>query len=173
MKQSPPLLVRLLLALTSRYSIVLINVLLVAIGVLSLKELAPLLFNAQDNTKEMEDIVENLGVILIGYGVAIEERHAFMNIFRLYPEHEDKTQAAVDHHCHEYGLCYLLLGLFMEVCVALVKLPNSIVDTSQEELLLFGIGAVLLAWSAWLMLRHCAVLLRPGRFDAPEGHGLG
>jgi len=135
------------------------------VGVLSLHELAPLLFNAQDNVKEMEDIVENLGVILIGYGVAIEERHAFMNIFRLYPDHENKRQAAVDHHCHEYGLCYLLLGLFMEICAAVVKLPDSIVDTSHEELLIFGIGAALLAWNSLLMLKHSYILLRPGRLE--------
>lgn len=168
MKPVPPLLVKLLLVVTSRHAIVIINAFLLLLSALSLKEMLPLLYNSQDNLKEIEDILECLGVILIGYGVAIEERQAFMRIFRLYPEHDDPIQKIVDHHCHEYGLCYLLLGLLMEVCVAVVKIPNSILNTESLEVTIFCVGILFLAWNATLMSRHCWFLLRPRGEDAGE-----
>ena len=167
MKPSPPVLVRLLLVLTSRYCIFVINVLFMLISLLSLQEMLPLLYNAQDNLHEMESIMENLGVILIGYGVAIEERCAFMHIFRLYPAHESPVQQHVDHHCHEYGLCYLLLGLLLEVCVAVIKIPNRIINTENLEMAVYCVALVFLVWNALLMLRHCWFLLRPQRGRRP------
>lgn len=168
MKSAPPLLVKLLLVVTSRYFIVVINILLLLISALSLSEMPPLLYNSVDNLKEIEDILECLGVILIGYGVAIEERQAFMRIFRLYPAHDDPLQRVIDHYCHEYGLCYLLLGLFMEVCVAVVKIPNNIINTENLEAIIFCVGFVFLVWNAVLMSRHCWFLLRPRVEDAEE-----
>jgi hypothetical protein len=168
MKPAPPLLVKLLLVVTSRYSIVVINALLLLISALSLLEMLPLLYNSTDNLKEIEDILECLGVILIGYGVAIEERQAFMRIFRLYPAHDDPIQRLIDHHCHEYGLCYLLLGLFMEICVAVVKIPNRVINTENLEAIIFCAGIVFVAWNAALMSRHCWFLLRPSVENAEQ-----
>ncbi len=160
---------RVLLAVTGRYGVIGINVLIVLVSGLSLRVMLPLILNTVDNVKELEDIAECLGVILIGYGVAVEERQAFMRIFRLYPAFESPLQSHVDHFCHEYGLCYLLLGLFMEVCVACIKIPNAIIDTENIEDIVFAISAFFLVWNAILMLRHIWFLARLGR-RSPQNH---
>lgn len=152
---------RMLLAVTGRFGIILINLVLVMVSILSLRSMLPLLFSAVDNAKALEDISECLGVILIGYGVAVEERQSFMRIFKLYPAFESPLQDHVDHLCHEYGLCYLLLGLFMEVCVACVKIPNAIINTESIEGCVYAVSAFFLIWNAVLMLRHCWFLFGP------------
>lgn len=158
----------LLLAVTGRHGIIAINLLLLVVSGLTLQAMAPLLSNAVDNAKELEDIAECLGVILIGYGVAVEERQSFMRIFRLYPAFETPLQERMDHLCHEYGLCYLLLGLLMEVCVACIKIPNTIINTENIEGLVFAISAFFLIWNAILMLRHCWFM---AHLDAREPRG--
>lgn len=148
------------LALTSRHGIFLFNVLLIALIFLTLAKMLPMILNTVQNVAELEDISEYMGVILIGYGVAVEERHSFMEIFNLYPRFATPLQERVDHSCHKYGLCYLVLGLFMEMCVACIKIPNSILNTEQLEYLIFGFSFVFLAGSVLLMIRHSWRLLR-------------
>ncbi|MDR3641202.1 MAG: hypothetical protein P4L39_07755 [Humidesulfovibrio sp.] len=154
---------KVLLAFTGRYGIIAINVLLICLSALSLWVMLPMIFNATGNVLELEDTFEYLGVILIGYGVAVEERQSFMRIFRLYPAFESRLQERVDHLCHEYGLCYLLLGLLMEICVACIKIPNSIINTERIEYTVFTVSAFFLIWNAILMLRHCWFMLRLNR----------
>jgi hypothetical protein len=152
--------VKFLLAITSRYGITTINLLLIALSILTLRVMFPMIFDTDNNTLELENISEYMGVILIGYGVAVEERQSFMGIFKLYPAFKTTLQKHVDHLCHEYGLCYLLLGLFMEICVACIKIPNVIIDTNHIEFAIFSFSAVFLAWNTVLMLRHCWFLFR-------------
>jgi hypothetical protein len=149
-----------LLVLTGRYGLVVFNALLIFVSALSLWVTLPMIFHGTGNVLELEDTSEYLGVILIGYGVAVEERQAFMRIFRLYPAFETSLQERVDHLCHEYGLCYLLLGLFMEMCVACIKVPNTIINTENIESVLFAVSSFFLTWNAILMLRHCWFMLR-------------
>jgi hypothetical protein len=152
---------RFFLLITDRYFLFAVNVAIVFISFACLHEMLPLLYNVENNLVELEDIVENLGVILIGYGVAVEERSSFMPIFRLYPRFKSELQSQIDHHCHEYGLCYLLLGLMLEVCVALIKIPNRVIDTEKLEVAIYLMAIVFLLWNAGLMLRHCWRLYRP------------
>lgn len=151
---------KLLFGLTSWYGIIGFNFLLLLLSVLSLQAMLPMLFNSIDNVPELENISEYVGVILIGYGVAVEERNSFMSIFKLYPAYESPFQDHVDHLCHEYGLCYLLLGLFMEMCVACIKIPNAIINTDRLEDIVFTCSAGFLLWNTILMLRHCWLLLQ-------------
>lgn len=149
-----------LLALTSRYGIIVFNVFLTSLSVISLWVMLPMIFDPASHTVELENISEYLGVIFIGYGVAIEERQSFMGIFKLYPEFQTPFQTRIDHVCHEYGLCYLLLGLFMEICVACIKIPDAIIDTENIEDLFFSISALLLFLTAVLMVYQSWSLLR-------------
>lgn len=149
------------LFISNRYFLFAINIAIILVSLASLKAMTPLLLNVENNLVELEDIVENLGVILIGYGVAVEERSSFMPIFRLYPRFASELQRRIDHHCHEYGLCYLLLGLLLEVCVALIKIPNKVIDTDKLEIGIYISAIVFLLWNAALMLRHCWFLHRP------------
>lgn len=149
-----------LLALTSRSSVIAINLYLTAFSVLSLWIMIPMILDPASHTLELENISEYLGVIFIGYGVAIEERQSFMGIFKLYPDFQTPFQDKVDHICHEYGLCYLLLGLFMEMCVACIKIPDAIIDTENIEDVFFSISALILTLTTVLMIRHCWLLSR-------------
>lgn len=147
------------LILMERHGICIFNVLLILLSLSALQDMFPLIFNAVNNVAELEEMSESMGVILIGYGVAVEERHSFMSIFRLYPEHASKTQDRVDDVCHAYGLFYLLLGLFMEICVACVKMPKTVINTSNMEYVIFSVSAFFLTWSSILLVRHCGFLL--------------
>lgn len=147
------------LTLMERHAICIFNVLLILLSISALKDMFPLLFNAVNNVAELEDMSESMGVILIGYGVAVEERHSFMQIFRLYPDHASKLQDRVDEVCHAYGLFYLLLGLFMEICVACVKMPKTVINMSNMEYVIFSISALFLTWNSILLVRHCGFLL--------------
>jgi hypothetical protein len=149
-----------LLTLTGRYGIFTINLLLLILSIATLWVMLPMIFNSVNNVAELEDISEYMGVMLIGYGVAVEERNSFMQIFKLYPKFTTPLQEHVDHLCHEYGLCYLLLGLFMEMCVACIKIPNAIINTDRLEPVIFGLSAIFLTWNTLLMLRHCWFLVR-------------
>ncbi|MHC1712893.1 MAG: hypothetical protein AB9872_12180 [Solidesulfovibrio sp.] len=149
-----------LLVLTGKFGIFTINLLLLCLSLLTLWFMLPLIFNAANNVTELEDISEYMGVMLIGYGVAVEERQSFMEIFKLYPKFTTPLQQHVDHLCHEYGLCYLLLGLFMEMCVACIKIPNAIIDTDSLEPVIFTLSALFLLWNTILMLRHSWFLVR-------------
>lgn len=160
---------KVLLALTSRHGIIAFNIFLTALSAISLWVMIPMIYDAASHTSELENISEYLGVIFIGYGVAIEERQSFMGIFKLYPEFQTPFQSRIDHICHEYGLCYLLLGLFMEICVACIKIPDAIIDTDHIEDMFFSISALFLFVSAALMIYQSWILLlaRPG---AKESH---
>ncbi|MHC1790760.1 hypothetical protein [Solidesulfovibrio sp.] len=162
------LLPTILLALTSRSGVIAFNAFLTALSVISLWVMFPMIFDPASHTLELENISEYLGVIFIGYGVAIEERQSFMGIFRLYPEHKSPFQDKIDHICHEYGLCYLLLGLFMEMCVACIKIPDAIIDTDNIEDAFFSLSALLLVVTTALMIHQSWLMVRVKKDGADE-----
>ena len=59
--------------------------------------------------KTAEEVISGLGVILIGWGVALEERHKLREIFGLTGEREAREEA-IDETCHRFGLGLLLFG---------------------------------------------------------------
>jgi hypothetical protein len=168
--QEPPMRTKALLFITGRNGILLFNSVILCLSVFSLWISSPMLLNAVDNIADLENVSESLGVILIAYGVAIEERHSLMPIFKLYPKYHTEKQDYIDDVCHAYGLFYLLLGLFMEMCVACVKMPNSIIDTDHIEYLLFGTSAVFIVWNTILMFRHCYLLFHAPERYTPSAH---
>lgn len=152
---------RILLLLTGRCFLALVNLLVLVSGVNAVREMLPLLGNAADDISRLEHITEGFGTILIAYGVAAEERSSLMGFFQLYPAFLTPLQQAVDRVCHDFGLSLLLLGLFVELGVEAVKLPNTIVNTAGIEHLIFGATALLMAWSAWVLARFTYLLARP------------
>ncbi|MDD2319234.1 MAG: hypothetical protein PHO83_04205 [Geobacteraceae bacterium] len=154
---------RILLALTGRVSLSLMNLLIIVSGVSCLMEMLPLLANVSNDITQLENITEGYGTILIAYGVATEERATLMEFLRLYPGHRTPAQEATDHVCHHYGLCLLLLGLFVELCEELVKLPDSIMNTHSIESLMFWVAVILIALSTWTLLRFSWLMAFPRR----------
>ena len=104
----------------------------------------------------------------MAYGVALEERDSLMKFFKLYPRYWTEVEEATDHFSHFYGLCILLLGLFMEVSVEVVKIPNTILNTEGIEGVVFGVGFLFLILASVLLLRLSYVLLRVRKFASKE-----
>ena len=113
--------------------------------------------NIIDQQHAMEEIIAGLAAILVAFGVALEEREALLKFVGLYPEGLTPQQARMDHHCHGHGLSLLILGLFSEVAVYLIRMPD--INTVDFDVALIALGAVLnlaggvmlirLSWLLW------------------------
>ncbi|MEF2231718.1 MAG: hypothetical protein V3571_12375 [Pseudodesulfovibrio sp.] len=164
------LLLTLLTLLISRRGIALINLIIVAFIALISFELYELMADAASNADEIEEILDTVGVILIAWGVALEERGTLMESFGAYAGGCPAAEEHADHASHVYGLAALLLGLFMEVAVELVKIPDHVVNTFGIEHILFWIGIFFMVVSAGLLLNMNLDLLRSGRTCGKAGH---
>jgi len=120
----------------------------------------------------MEEILEGLGTILVAFGVALEERETLLKFVGLYPHGLTPQQARVDHHCHGYGLSLLLLGLFAEVAVYLIRMPDLNTVDFDPALIVLGalfclVGGAMLARLTWLLWRDDETA--PGHAGAEAG----
>lgn len=147
----------------SRWVILAMNLAVTTIAVVSLWDMYPLLGNAASDLHVLEDISDAVGTILIAYGVAAEERETLMKFMGYYPEGRSPLQDDLDHSSHYFGLIFLVLGLFMEMGVQLIKIPDEIVNTQGLENLIFGFNAVLIVLTLALMARYCQRVLLAGR----------
>jgi hypothetical protein len=137
--------------LLSRPFLGLLQLLLVAPMVLTIVQVGHELFRKPDLKEEME-IVTGIGVIMIGFGVALEERHVLREVFGLLGGVHEAWEEAIDHLCHKYGAGQLVLGLLAEICIEAIKIPNTILYTGEVDdylivgaLFFLGVGALLLA----------------------------
>lgn len=151
--------------LSGRVAIVVFNLAIMAIAIDILWDMLPLVLNAADDIDELERVSDGLGTILIAYGVLAEERESLMKFARLYPAMLSPMQERLDHLCHGYGMCFLVIGLFMEMGVQLVKIPDAILDTQGLEALIFGVNAFFIVLTLALMARFTWRVLR-ARGDA-------
>lgn len=113
--------------------------------------------NIIDQQHAMEEIIAGLAAILVAFGVALEERETLLKFVGLYPDGLTPQQGRMDHHCHGHGLSLLILGLFSEVAVYLIRMPD--INTVDFDVALIALGAVLnlaggvmlirLSWLLW------------------------
>ncbi|MFI4998906.1 MAG: hypothetical protein ACHQK9_03405 [Reyranellales bacterium] len=108
---------------------------------------------------EALDIIEGIGVIMIGWGVALEERKEMRNIFGLADAPNEAWQAEVDHICHHVGIGVLVFGLFAEMCTEMIRLPDRIINTEAINHVLFPTGVAFIGICAIILLRHIVGLL--------------
>lgn len=106
----------------------------------------------------MEEILEGLGTILVAFGVAAEERETLLKFLRVYPGGRTPAQARTDHHCHGYGLILLLVGLFVEVAVYLIRMPD--LPTLDFDPALIVLGSALSVAGGGFLLRLAWLLWR-------------
>ena len=64
--------------------------------------------------------------------------------------------------CHSFGVAQLVLGLFSDIPVAFISLPDRIINVSGVEYELLWVSIVLVAIAAVVQARHI-VLLMTGR----------
>ena len=113
------------------------------------------------NHHETVDIIEGLGIIMIAWGVALEERHKIREIFHLLPKKRSEIsyQNAVDENCHCFGLGFLLLGLFAEVGAECVSVPDRIINTSGlDDAILFISGGLLVVCSVLMLIQSIMLI---------------
>jgi hypothetical protein len=146
--------------LTHRFVICFINAVILTITLAIIYQTTILLANQTNDFNKIEDILDGIGIIFVAYGVALEERDTLMKFFNLYPKYENARENRTDLSCHFYGLCLLLLGLFMEVSAEVVRVPNMILNTEGIEGLIFGIGLLFCSLTIVTLLRFSYVLLR-------------
>lgn len=108
------------------------------IGVIGVLIMFPLSFGilaaqrdllAGKDVEHIADMLEGLAIILIGWGVAVEERRSLREMAGLVVTPDDEGQVAIDHVSHSNGICMLILGLFAEIGVEAVRLPDDVLPT--------------------------------------------
>ena len=108
---------------------------------------------------ESMEILGGMGIILIGWGVALEERHTLRHVFHVDHEGDPGQQAVIDDSCHLYGLGELILGLFAEVAMECVRVPNRIINTTGIEVPVLILSALLITLGGLLLLAHSIRLM--------------
>ena len=147
----------LMLLLTSRYTIGLISLVICVPMFITLFEVSKVLWVKPDMKEEM-DIVTGIGIIMIGWGVVLEERKTLREIFGLLEMQDEQWQLAIDHVCHNYGVGQLCIGLMAEICIELIKIPNTIFYTGEVDDYLVAAGLVFVGVGALLLVRHVLVM---------------
>jgi hypothetical protein len=145
----------------SRRTIALINLLIAAVVGFALIDFVRA-FSLTD-LADAEETLTGMGVILIAYGVALEERHTLREIFGLDIHVDEDREERIDRICHHYGLGQLILGLFSEVAVECVRIPDRVINTSGIELHVLLASGILLAIGFVLSLIQIIRLFSSGR----------
>jgi hypothetical protein len=146
--------------LTSRGGLIVGNGIFVYFTATILAGLARQLHGGHPDYHELEQIIEGMAVLSVAFGVALESRADLMEILGLYPRFDGETERRIDQVCHDFGIGFLLFGLFMEIPNVAVKVPDSIFPSAGIETptLLVSevfVGAVLVAslLATWRLLK--------------------
>jgi hypothetical protein len=142
---------------TSRYGIGVISLVIVFPMVITLHEVSKDLWKLPDLREPME-IVTGIGIIMIGWGVVLEERATLREIFGLLGGPAEPWESALDHTCHNYGVGQLVLGLMAEICIEMIKIPNTIIYTGEVDDYLVAAGLGFVGLGAILLVRHVLVM---------------
>lgn len=91
--------------------------------------------------------------------MALEERAVIRRRFGVTGRSDEAWQVHIDEMCHEHGVAQLVLGLFAEIAVAMISLPDRIVNTVGYEYSLLTLAVVLIAIGALIQARHVFALI--------------
>jgi uncharacterized membrane protein YcjF (UPF0283 family) len=148
--------------LLSRIAIAVVDLLICVPMVAGILEVSKDLWVKPD-LDDLTEIVLGLGVIMIGWGVVLEERYALREMFGLVGGPDEAWQAALDHNCHQAGVVQLVLGLFSEICIQSIRVPISLVHTGGLREWMVALGIALVAIGGIMQARHAARLLFMGK----------
>jgi hypothetical protein len=111
------------------------------------------------DTHEAVTITSTVALMMIGWGVALEEREMIRRVFGVKGRPDEAWQVHIDELCHSYGVAQLVLGLFAEIAVAMISLPDRIINTVGYEHTLLAIALVLIAIGTIIQIRHVFVMV--------------
>ena len=129
-------------------SLTLLNVMILVLAYTALK-FTWFELNPSDHFHEAVELWEGFGTILLGFGVVLEERSTLLKILA----RNFKDPEALELACHDYGVFFVVLGVFIETFAWLVKIPNEILDTYFVEFGLVQFAAALAAIGVILQIR--------------------
>ena len=145
-------------ALTSRAATVFIDLVVGGLIALSVIELVWDAIARPAHT-EAKQIIAGVSVVMIGWGVALEEREEVRVLFELTGGSDQKWQDQVDKACKGVGIMLLLSGLFAEILEQLVTLPRSVFSTESIRGVLLGLGTLCLFVGLIILIRHVIHLI--------------
>lgn len=154
--------------LVSRWFIATVELFMAAFMTLGLLDVWKILWVKPDLGEAMS-VVNGIGLIMIGQGVALEERHALRHIFDLLEDARQEWQERLDQSCHHTGVGILMFGLAAEICVELIHIPNTFIYTGDYDDWMVALGSLFVVAGALIFLRHAVILLflsRPPRAAA-------
>jgi hypothetical protein len=93
--------------------------------------------------EEMEDLVDALGGVFVAVGVFWESRETLRNMALLQKEEHDSLQLFMNDIAHHNGMGILLVGLFMEIGTAIMKIPERLINTDGSEKYVFSVCLLL------------------------------
>jgi hypothetical protein len=120
---------------------------------------------------EPMEILEGVGVVLIGWGVAIEERPSLREIFHLEDGPNEALEKGIDVLCHSSGIGMLIFGLFAEIAVTAVRLPNHVVPTEGFDHVVLCVSVFFVVLGTYVLVQHIVRLMIAilwGRVPAPH-----
>jgi hypothetical protein len=150
--------------LVSRASTIIIDLVVITLMVLALQELI-WDFATRPAHAEARSIIAGVSVVMIGWGVALEERAEVRSLFGLKGAVDEEWQNRIDRCCNGVGVMLLLAGLFAEIFEELVVLPRNVLSMRAVHPWLLGLGALCVAGGLVILVRHVVTLLaiRRGR----------
>ena len=88
-------------------------------------------------------------------------------IFGLVDGPDEAWQSHLDHSCHHAGVGQLVLGLFAEICIEMIRIPNTVIYTGDVDDYLVVAGSLMVGMAALLLVRHAVSLLTmtPSQFS--------
>ena len=104
---------------------------------------------------EAVDTVSTIAIMMIGWGVALEERYVLREVFGLIGRADEALAERARRRCAiAPAWAVLTLGLFAEICAEMVHLPDRIINTDGREHELLAAGTVLLSLCGIVLVRH-------------------
>ena len=149
---------KLIVALLSRNGVIAMSILLALLMLQGSWDVVGSFAHIDQQQHDMEEVLAGLAAILVAFGVATEERGTLLSFIGVYPDGQTPKQERENHYCHGYGVSLLLLGLFSEVAVYLIRMPDLNTVDFDPALIVLSVllslwGGVLLLSLSWLLWR--------------------
>jgi len=157
--------------LMSTGGLTLFNFILLIVFTFSIFNALMLLYNSADDAVQMDSIMNAIATILVAYGVVLEERESIFKSAGIYPAAVCEKESRIDHLCHNYGIAFLVVGLFIEVTTEIVKIPCQVINFSAVEKPIFAVGMMLSVASIFMLLYFTLKIFYSGK-EKKEENGL-
>ena len=72
---------------------------------------------------------------------------------------DEEWQAKIDQDCKSTGLGSLIFGLFAEMCIEAIKLPDNVIYTKGFNEVLVVVAVIFMALTVLLLIRHVIILI--------------